>query len=65
MNGPSEQTLAERFNDEEGMLQALRHAALFARLRREMWQKFRAATGEDGSAPANAAPGLRDAGEAQ
>lgn len=38
----SEQELSERFNDTEGMLRALRRAAEFARLRREMWAQFRA-----------------------
>lgn len=38
----TEKQLAERFKDREGMLEALRQAGRLARLRREMWARFRA-----------------------
>lgn len=37
----SEKELSERFKDREGMLEALRQAGRLARLRREMWARFR------------------------
>ena len=45
------QTLTQRFNDDERITRALRRAAEFARLRREMWQRFRASIeAEEGKA---------------
>jgi hypothetical protein len=38
----NEQTLSQRFNDDERITRALRRAAEFARLRRQMWARFRA-----------------------
>jgi hypothetical protein len=60
---PSEQTMSERSIDHAGMFQALRHAALFARLRREMWQKFRAVLGDGDPLGPPSAPSARDEGE--
>lgn len=37
----TEKDLTARFKDREGMLQDRRRAAEFARLRREMWARFR------------------------
>jgi hypothetical protein len=57
-----EKTLAERFEDDSRITRAMNRAAELARLRREMWQKFRAATANEDSSPL-AAPGARQAGE--
>lgn len=52
----TEKELAERFKDREGMLQSLRQAGRLARLRREMWERFRASVDAE-EAKANGAPG--------
>jgi hypothetical protein len=49
MSRIDEKTLAERFEDDSRITRAMNRAAELARLRREMWQKFRAAVGEAGA----------------
>lgn len=59
----SERERSERFNDTEGMLRALRRAAEFARLRREMWARFRESIEAEDSRTNGAPPPLRDSRE--
>lgn len=55
MTDANTSTVSERFNDDERITRALRRAAEFARLRREMWERFRASIDAEEARP-NGAP---------
>jgi len=42
LKSANQNPITQRFNDDERITRALRRAAEFARLRREMWARFRA-----------------------